>query len=461
MRTTKFWILISSSWICAAMAVVEPKFIFEQDPRLLNTTVQIIVTAGAADDPLAKAGLTRMTSDLVLRGTKNRSREKFQSEVERMGASIQSSATHELMIFTAEVIKENTTALIQLIEDFLLRPALDTKEFEALRTELLAEINHQKNNNSRLTGLALRKEAFTGTSLEKPVIGSLSTVKKVTRDDVLRKYNNQVHRGNVFFVAASSLPEADIRKALTAIWLKLPDGFRQSRKAVVPKIPPQPTLVLVHKPKTEVGAFMVGQTGITIDDPNRHALQVGNFSFGAEPLISRLFRVIRKELGYTYSIGSTYSLTGTLGFQKGLFAIHCTPSIEFTIKALIKTLELWADYVNNGLTGPELKLASASIVNSYPFEFDSAHKRLAQRVKEYLYNDPVLSPDEFAKKINAVTGSALQKAVAAQHSKQGFLITMLADESVIRQQLDEEQKALRPDKRLRIEKILRLEDLIE
>ena len=451
---------------CAFLATLswgatEPKIIVEHDSSLLNTTLQVIVTAGAADDLLDRAGLSNLASELMLRGTKKRTRARFQSEVERMGALIQATASHELMVFTGSVILENTDRFLALVEDFLVHPALDAKELEPLRVEILGEISNQKNNNTRLTGIAMRKELFAGTPLERPVMGCLSSVKAIKRDDVLRKYNNHVHRGNVFFAVSTALPEEQIRKTLSAMWLKLPDGLKTSRRVVVPKIPVAPTITLIHKAQTQAGAFMLGQAGLTIADPDRYVLQVGNFSFGGEPLVSRLFRIVRGELGYTYSIGSTYGLTGSLSNQKGIYAVHSTPSIEFTTKALLKVMDLWNSYQKEGLTAPEMKLATQSIVNSYPFEFDSANKRLGQRIKEYLYNDPILSPEAFGQKIYSIEPETLKKSVQNHHTPRGFMITLLADETIIKKQFETEQAVIPADQRLTISKVITPEQLIE
>ncbi len=443
------------------LAATEPKILFELDPTLLNTTIQIIVMAGGADDQVEHAGLSNIVADLMLRGTKKRTREKFQSDVERMGGGLSGSATHDLIFFTGSVIKENTEKFLDLVGDFLLQPVFDPKEMDSLRTEVLNGISHQKNNNTRLTGIAMRKAAFAGTPLERPIIGTLSTVKRLTRDDVLRKYNNHFHRGTVFFAVATPLPESQIKTLLTAIWQKLPDGHRQARKPVLLKFPKTTTLTLIHKAKTEAGAFMLGQPGITIQDPDRFVLYAGNFSFGSEPLVSRLFRIVRGELGYTYSIGSTYGLIGSASNQKGIYAIHSTPSIEFTAKALFKTLALWDDYLKQGLSAAELTLAKESTINSYPFDFDSAGKRLSERIEEHLYGDPILTPDEFTKRIGAIDDGRLKKSLKDHHGGQSFLVTLLGDETVIRRQLEEEQKSVPAAARLQISQVITPEQLIE
>src|SRR5690606_6908444 len=139
--------------------------------------------------------------------------------------------------------------------------------------------------------------------------------------------------------------------------------------------------------------------GITAQDPDRFALDLGNFSFGGEPLVSRLFRIVRGELGYTYSVSSTYSVMGALSFQKGVMAIVSTPSVGCTTKAIRETLSMWEEYLREGVKKDELNLAQESVVNSYPFDFESADKRLSKRLYSPLYNVPILSPTDYKKTI--------------------------------------------------------------
>jgi predicted Zn-dependent peptidase len=188
---------------------------------------------------------------------------------------------------------------------------------------------------------------------------------------------------------------------------------------------------------------------------------LGNYAFGAEPLISRLFRVIRSELGWTYSIGSTYNATGPLTHQQGFFVIHATPSIEFTGKTLFKTLSMWAEYMNSGLKSDELLLAQESLINSYPFEFDSAEKRLGQRLHSYLYGVPILSPEEYAKKLKGISNKSLKSALKDHQTSQGWMVTVVADSSVIEKELAQEQAEVPAEKRLAITKKLTPDQLIE
>lgn len=461
MKTFILAILLILGISAIAGAAVEPKMLFEHDPTLLTTTFEMVVLTGSEDDPAGKAGVGNLMAELMLRGSKKKSRTQFQNEIERMGASITVRTAHDHIVFGGRVIKENTQAFLKLVEDFLLHPAFNKKEFQSLKTENLAEIANRKNQNTRLAGLALRRELYSGTALERAVEGGIATVGTISLDDVERAYNNRVHQGSVIFGFASPLKEAEVKKPVTEMWLKLPDGARKTRRSIGARLPAKPSIVVIHKPNTSTGSLIIGQPGITAQEPLRFVLGVGNFSYGGEQLVSRLFRVIRSELGWTYFIGSTYNATGNLSYQQGIFVVSSIPSVEFTVKTLLKVRTMWADYLANGLKSEELSLARESLVNSYPFEFESAEKRLSQKMQSYLYNVPLQTPEEYAKVINAVDNKALKAALKTKHNPDSLVVTIVADKKVVEKQLEDEQKDVAPESRLKISKVITPDEVIQ
>ncbi|NBT57648.1 insulinase family protein [bacterium] len=439
----------------------EPQLIYEEDPSSLVSDFQVVIRTGSAEEPVGKQGLTNIFSELMLRGTKKYDRQKFQSTLEKMGATLTVSVSHDQIVFSGEVIKENTFEFLKLIEEALLHPKFDEKEFNSLKVEVINQIAHIKNSNNRLGGLAIRQELFKGTPIEKPALGTLSSVRKLQMPDVLRAYNSAFFKQNILFAVASPFKESQWKTALKEIWKKFPDGSVKTRRIFEPQIPEGPTLIVIHKAKTSTGVLTFAQKGITAQDPDRYVLGAGNFSFGGEPLVSRLFRTIRGELGWTYAINSGYGAMGSLSYQPGIYTIVSTPSVEFTSKTLFKTLSSWQDYVRNGLRKEELSLAQESLINSYPFEFESAQKRLGQRVYSELYGVPVLTQEEYQKTIDKIGNRDLKKALKDRHTEKGWLMTLVADKDVVAAQLAEEQKGVPYESQLKISKVITPADLIQ
>jgi len=435
--------------------------LFEEDPTLLITRIKVVIRGGSLVDPAGKSGVASMMSELMLRGTKTKKRTAFQKSVESLGAQFTTGATHDMISFDGAVVKENTSALLALMQEAIREPAFDAKEFANLKKETLAEISHLKNQNYRLGGLVVRKAIFAGTPLEFPTIGTLETVKKITLKDIQSAYHEHFQRNRFIFAVATSVPKAEMEKELKVFWEGFPVKPVTDEANYEPKSPSANTLILIHKPKTSTGAILMAQPGIVAQDPDRYALSIGNFSFGGEPLVSRLFRIVRSELGYTYSIFSTYGTTGGLSNQKGIYAIGATPSMEFTAKTLFKTLELWNHYEASGLETDELRLARESLVNSYPFEFDAAEKRLGLRLSSLVYDVPILTPIQYEKTINEVGRKEIKKAVLSHHGSKPWVIAVVADKDQFAKLLDEEQKNIPEAKRLKISKVISPDDVIK
>ena len=442
-------------------AAESPVILYEEDPTLLTSTIQVVVLTGSSDDPDKKQGLSNLMGEMITRGTKSKNRSTFQGEVEAMGATLGVLTSDDMTAFVGKVIKENTEAFFKLMQEALLQPAFSKAEFASLKKEVLADISHAKNSNSRLAGLALRREVFAGTPLALPGSGSLSTVKRVSLKDVQKVYKDEFHRGNFVFAIASPLKKSEFEKWINPFWKKFKKGEKKERTSTAMKIPETPKLVLVNKAKTSTGSLLFGQSGITATNDMRYELGVGNYSFGGEPLVSRLFRTIRSDLGWTYYIGSTYHAMGQLNMQQGLYVISTTPSIEFTTQTLMKVLDMWKKFLKEGLTKDELNLAKDSLVNSYPFEFDDAQERLWHKLRSYLYGTPVLSPEEYAKKIRGIDNKDVLKAVSNNHNATGWLVSLVADKDIIEKQLAEAQKDVPEKSRLKISKTYEPDELVK
>lgn len=451
--------------LCICLATIalaeEPKILFEQDSTLLVSHFSVVIQTGSKDDSRDKVGLANLMAELVLRGTKKKDRSKFQLELEKMGATLNVHTGQDMIVFDGKVIKENTLDFLALMHEAIVTPALSKKEFEDLKREIADEISHMKNANNRLGGLTARRELFAGSALETTVMGRLKTLSKITHDDVVRAYNDRFHRANILFGVSSSLSEGALKQPITKMWLSFPDGAKSASRVVKPQEPVAPKIIVIHKAKTSTGAMIIAQGGITAQDPDRYALMLGNFSFGSEPLVSRLFRIIRGELGWTYAIGTTYNATGTLGYQPGMYIISSTPSVEFSAKTLFKSLEMWREYLSQGLDSEELTLAQDSMVNSYPFDFDSPEKRLSQRMYSYINNVPILSSEEFEKTIRKIDNGVIKKALKERHNGNGLVIAIVADKDVVEKQLADEQKSIPEEKRLKIAKVVTPEEVVE
>jgi predicted Zn-dependent peptidase len=122
---------------------------------------------------------------------------------------------------------------------------------------------------------------------------------------------------------------------------------------------------------------------------------------------------------------------------------------------------MFKDYYEHVLRPDEITLGKDGLVNSYPFEFESAEKRLARKLHSYLYNVPILTPEQYEKKIMAISNDDIKKALREKLTADGWVIAVVADSKVIEAQLEAEQKNVPEAQRIKVSKILTPEQLVD
>ena len=116
--------------------------------------------------------------------------------------------------------------------------------------------------------------------------------------------------------------------------------------------------------------------------------------------------------------------------------------------------------MNEGLSSDELELAKESLINSYPFEFDTAAKRVSHKLTSFLYNIPILTPEEYSEKIGEISNRKLKAALTEKQKVNRWLIALVADKDVVAKDLEEYQKDVPQDERLTISKIYTPDELV-
>ena len=95
-----------------AVGLEEPKILYENDPTLLTTSIQVVVLTGSADDPLNQTGLRSL---LASSSSGNQDAEPGQVPKRDRGVWSQSlrKHLHDVTVFDGKVIKENTDEFLK------------------------------------------------------------------------------------------------------------------------------------------------------------------------------------------------------------------------------------------------------------------------------------------------------------------------------------------------------------
>jgi zinc protease len=147
-----------------------------------------IVGAGVVDEPDGMNGATHFLEHLVFNGTETRSQRALYDEVDRFGAYNNATTREDHTLFTLLLQKEFAAKGLEIQADMLFHSTLPPDKFEKEKGIILEELAKDRNDPAYLAQDAFRGFAYAGTPLARPVLGSESSIKGMSRDRVLAYY---------------------------------------------------------------------------------------------------------------------------------------------------------------------------------------------------------------------------------------------------------------------------------
>ncbi len=401
----------------------------EQDPTAAITHLQFVVRSGALSDPADKPGLAYFTARALLRGTTTRPYQELNHAIETLGAAISVDVDPTQIVYNAAVLTKNLDNFLELLRDVFTQPAFSVTDVSLLQKILFGELSASLQDVRTLASRAVMKTLYAKLPLENPVEGTQAGISNITPQDLLAFFQAHFVRENLVIGMTTPLSrsaaEAELKMKLDSI----PHGVLDA------PVLPQPTFkgiqaVIVDRKGTQTVPVFIASPGVSDADPGILALETGNFVFG-DDFTSRLMQVLRADNGWTYGAYSSYQQLLKPSRQAGLFSSYMFPSAEFFGVAVSKALSMFQEYGTQGITADELKFALNAQVNRYPFQQDSAEKRIAQDLRQLLTGRPNLTPAQYAAQIGQLTLEQVNSTIAQKTNVQTLVIAAVGDASVL------------------------------
>ena len=151
----------------------------------------------------------------------------------------------------------------------------------------------------------------------------------------------------------------------------------------------------------------IAYPGVGQDDEDLYPLTVMNNLLGGG-MSSRLFQVIREEMGAAYSVysyPSTYSNCGTLT----LYAGTSPETAQAVIDALYEQIDL---LVREGINDEEFAMAKDQLRVSYILGLESSSSRMSSIGRSKLLRGRPVDPQEVIRRIEAVSREDVERVIA-------------------------------------------------
>ena len=394
-------------------------------------TFNVILRTGSLRDPEGKEGLTYLAANMLLRGTDGHTQKELTEAIEQLGSILDVSVGKDAIFLRGDALKRNQEELLGLAAEVLTRTTVPQDELDKLRRQAQAEIVDLRNHDDALARQFFLRLLYDGHPWGRLGKGSLSSLDRVTRDDVVGFLDTQIRRGNMLFACSGDLTPAELEGVVTRHFAGVPDG--ESSETPFPEVPPVRgrTMLLVDKPDRTQTQVVIGHICIDANHPDYYPMLLANTVFGGT-FTSRVSREIREKRGWSYG---AYSYV-TPGRRTGSFSLRFFPTNEHTPDAVALALRLVEDLVSGGVTDEELAFAKSHLVNQFPFRIDTPPKRLEQEIWTELFGWPEDFLDRYVERVRATTREQVAAALERNIHPHDLVVTLLCTADAVRDRLE-------------------------
>jgi zinc protease len=329
-----------------------------------GTVVALInLRFGDEKSVFGKSTAAQLAAGLLLRGTKNKTRQQIQDELDRLKARLTITGGPTNATANIETVEGNLADVLRLAAEVLREPSYPDKEFEQLREQRIAAVEASRNDPGALAAVALQKRMNPFPRGDARYVSSaeeqIEDLKSVTLEDVLRFHEQFYGASEGEIALVGQFDAAQARKLagdLFGNW-KSPIGYR---RVITAYRKTEPGNVKIETPDKQNATLLAGmQIRISDEDPDYPAMELANYMLGGS-FGSRLVHRIREREGLSYGVRSGFQAPTKM--DSGDFMASLIAAPQNVPKAQASLKDELARALSEGFSGEEVAAAKKALL---------------------------------------------------------------------------------------------------
>jgi zinc protease len=345
-----------------------------EDHKSPIVTFEMWYKAGSRYEAVGKTGLSHFLEHMMFKGTPKHGPKTFSNIIQRYGGVNNAYTTREYTVFYESLSSDRVTIPIELESDRMTNLLLDPKEVASERKVVMEERRMRYDDNPQnllyqeVVALALIAHPYRW-----PVIGWMSDIVDLDREDLYRYYTQNYSPDNSFIVVAGDINTNELLPQLEKYFGGIPPSASKIEHPAVSE-PLQQGDKSIHMSKESVQLPYILIAYHVPSFPNRDSYALDVLSnILAEGKSSRFYKSLVYDKKIAINVFADYS-----GFNKDpfLFVLGATAATGKDISDVEKLLNSEMDAIKK--TAPserEVQKARNQIEASFIFSQDSNYSK--------------------------------------------------------------------------------------
>lgn len=304
----------------------------KKDTRLAS--INIGVNIGSLYEDEKELGMSHFVEHMLFKGTKNRSNEQLNRELEFLGGDYNAYTDYISTVYSITCLDEEFEKGIELLSDMILNSSFDEKEMKKEKGVVLSEIKSDKDDIEDLSISRTHEYAFDKSALKNSIAGTEEHVKGFKRKQVYDFYKKYYTPDNCVIVTVSAFSHEQMQKIITDLFGKW-EG-KSHKKAKIIKEENKDIVKTTYKSQIEQGTVTYLYAFKEVCEKDKLPLKILSYKL-AESSNSILFRELREERGLAYDVYSQMDLDENVNTMN-IFTSVREESIDEVIEVIDKAI---------------------------------------------------------------------------------------------------------------------------
>ena len=408
---------IPESWTANLPNEMEVYGIVQDELPLVNFS--LVIDGGHLLDDLSKNGVANLMSDIMMEGTATKTPLELEEAIDRLGASIRMYTTDESLVLRGNTLARNFDATMALVQEILLQPRWDEKEFARIKTSTINGIKRSDANPNVIANRVYNKMLYgENHPLAQPTSGTVTSVEAITIQDLKEYYAKYISPSVSRFHVVGDVSESEALAAL--------EGLKENWEAKEVTIPEFPikndrdkaSLYFVDVPNAKQSVINIGYIAMPRTDKDFYPAEVMNYKLGGS-FSGNVNLVLREEKGYTYGARSGFSGTKIPGTFTASSSVRTNTTGE--------SVSIFKDEIAKykaGISEEDLAFTKNALIKSNARRFETQGSLLGMLQERSAYD---LDPNYIAEEEATINNMTLEqhKELANKYldeSKMAYLI---------------------------------------
>ena len=334
---------------------------------------EIVIDGGQLLEDINKVGVANMMARMLTQGTQKKTPLELEEAIQQLGATITVTAGTESVRMRVNTLAKNYDATLDLVEEILLEPRWNPKEFDLVKQSVISQIRQQQANPTAIAQNNFNLLIYGKDNIRsRNILGTIESANAITLDDLRAFYAKSVSPSVARMNVVGSLDQAKITSSLKEL-----EGKWKAKAVEIPnyKTPAPPATSQVYfydVPDAKQSVIRFGYPALAQTDKDFYPAVVMNFILGGGSFASRLTQELRESKGYTYGINSSFAGTHTAGpFTIASAGVRSNVTLESAqlIKSIVQ------DY-GRTFTDKDLETTKGFLIKSNARAFETADAKL-------------------------------------------------------------------------------------